>query len=115
MDNILKEAKALTLGQSSTISRARKATTSFSDQKREAYKKNVSFEPTPFPKNEYNIMPCNVYNEMRQWYNLAAIPEDKRSKKDNNKLKVFKFPSLAKHKGYSEENKKRSAARKAEA
>lgn len=115
MENILKEAKALTLGQSTTTSRARKATTtSFLNQKREAYKKKVAFKPTPFPKNEHNHMPGDVYREMREWYKLAAILEDKKSKKENHDLRTFKFASLSKWKTNCVDSKRRAAARKAE-
>lgn len=115
MDNILKEAKALTLGQSTTISCARKATiTSFPNQKQEAYKKKVAFKPTPFPKNEHNHMPGDVYCEMREWYQLAAISEDKKSKKEYHDFRTFKFASLSKWKTSREVGKKRAAVRKAE-
>ena len=47
---------------------------------------------------------------MRGWYNLAAIPEDKRSKKEKYDFSNFKFASLAKYKTSHEDNKKRAAA-----
>ena len=118
LEDLNKKAKALSINRDGkATSRSRKVNVQQHDQKKQKTEKTASFKQneskiSAFPKNEKQKLTPQVYNQIKNWFELVTIPEAQRSKEQKHKLENFALKVPNPNKNY-ERNQERKAARKA--
>ena len=110
LNTLKKKAKALSLNEKTGYSTSRRA----SGNPTEAKKPKYEAPPTKFPANYRNKIPQTIYSQMKQWYDIASIPVEKRTGDQALALAeyAFKVPHIDKNHSHSKRDQsQRSSTR----
>ena len=113
LNTLKKKAKALSLNNKTGYSARRGTVLAEKEAKRQKLKHTSSF-----PKNHGNKLPLAVYKQVKEWFDILSVAEEKRSPEQVSTLSkfVFTYPSPSQRDNHSTSNQKQktiSFARKA--
>ena len=113
LNTLKKKAKALSLNNKTGYSARRGTVIAEKEAKRQKFKNTSSF-----PKNHGNKLPLTVYKQVKEWFDILSVAEEKRSPEQVLTLSkfVFNYPSPSQRDNHSTSNQKQktiSFARKA--